>query len=134
MSRKSDSHLDFDLDAVKRQSMDNPVYYVQYAHARIRSLLRKAEEQNVELPEPSAARMECLDTAEDKALLDNSDPSSQAFFMVLVHNAADGEFEDSGNENGRYSEKHAWPSIPKRPLSLPPPRLKGLWPRMNSMA
>lgn len=78
LSRKSDSHLDFDLDAVKRQSMDNPVYYVQYAHARIRSLLRKAEEQNVELPEPSAARMECLDTAEDKALLKSLDGFADA--------------------------------------------------------
>ncbi|MDO4768571.1 MAG: arginine--tRNA ligase [Pseudomonadota bacterium] len=78
LSRKSDSHLDFDLDAVKRQSMDNPVYYVQYAHARIRSLLRKAEEQNVELPEPSAARMERLDTAEDKALLKSLDGFADA--------------------------------------------------------
>jgi len=37
--RKSDQHLDFDLDLAKSQSNDNPVYYVQYAHARIRSVL-----------------------------------------------------------------------------------------------
>jgi len=37
--RKSDQHLDFDLDLAKSQSNDNPVYYVQYAHARVRSLL-----------------------------------------------------------------------------------------------
>jgi len=42
--RKTDSHLDFDLDLAKKQSLDNPVYYVQYAHARIASILRKAEE------------------------------------------------------------------------------------------
>ena len=41
LSRKSDSHLDFDLALVKQRSMDNPVYYVQYAHARVRSVLRK---------------------------------------------------------------------------------------------
>jgi len=68
LSRKSDSHLDFDLDVVKQQSMDNPVYYVQYAHARISSLMRKAEEQGVTLPEPSGALMALLTTPEDKAL------------------------------------------------------------------
>lgn len=68
LSRKSDSHLDFDLDVVKQQSMDNPVYYVQYAHARIRSLLRKAEEQEVRLPAPSADLLTRLSTPEDMAL------------------------------------------------------------------
>jgi arginyl-tRNA synthetase len=68
LSRKSDSHLDFDLDVVKQQSMDNPVYYVQYAHARISSLMRKAEEQGVALPEPSSALMALLTTPEDAAL------------------------------------------------------------------
>lgn len=40
--RKSDNHLDFDLDLAKKQSNDNPVYYIQYAHARICSVLREA--------------------------------------------------------------------------------------------
>ena len=39
--RKSDQHLDFDLDLAKSQSLDNPVYYIQYAHARICSVLRQ---------------------------------------------------------------------------------------------
>ncbi|MFH1995966.1 MAG: arginine--tRNA ligase [Candidatus Omnitrophota bacterium] len=43
LMRKLDSHLNFDLAAVKKQSLDNPVYYVQYAHARICSILRKAK-------------------------------------------------------------------------------------------
>ena len=43
--RKADSPLDFDLDLVKSQSMDNPVYYVQYAHARICTLFAKAQER-----------------------------------------------------------------------------------------
>jgi arginyl-tRNA synthetase len=45
LSRSPDTTLDFDLEAVRRQSLDNPVYYVQYAHARIASLLRYAGEQ-----------------------------------------------------------------------------------------
>jgi arginyl-tRNA synthetase len=50
LSRSSDSAIDFDIEVVTRQSMDNPVYYVQYAHARIASLLRVAAERGVELP------------------------------------------------------------------------------------
>jgi arginyl-tRNA synthetase len=49
LTRSPDSALDFDIEAVKRQSMDNPVFYIQYAHARIASLLRRAGEQGVEL-------------------------------------------------------------------------------------
>ncbi len=47
--RSSDSHLDFDLDLAKSQSQENPVYYVQYAHARICSILRQAQEGNINL-------------------------------------------------------------------------------------
>ena len=43
--RKSDQHLDFDLELAKSQSNENPVYYVQYAHARIASVLRRAREE-----------------------------------------------------------------------------------------
>lgn len=42
--RSADSHLDFDLDLAKKQSQENPVYYIQYAHARICSILRQADE------------------------------------------------------------------------------------------
>jgi arginyl-tRNA synthetase len=45
--RKSDSHLEFDLELAKQQSTDNPVYYVQYAHARIASVLRQAAEKGL---------------------------------------------------------------------------------------
>ncbi len=44
--RSGDSHMDFDLDLAVSQSNENPVYYSQYAHARICSILRQAEEQN----------------------------------------------------------------------------------------
>jgi arginyl-tRNA synthetase len=73
LSRKSDSPLDFDLDLLKQQSMDNPVYYVQYAHARICSMLAKAEERGVIVREPSAASLEALSTPEDMELLKTLD-------------------------------------------------------------
>jgi arginyl-tRNA synthetase len=50
LARSSDSTIDFDIEAVTRQTMDNPVFYVQYAHARIASLLRVAQERGVVLP------------------------------------------------------------------------------------
>jgi arginyl-tRNA synthetase len=48
LSRSADSQMDFDLELAKRQSQDNPVYYVQYAHARISSILRLAQEQGID--------------------------------------------------------------------------------------
>lgn len=48
--RSADSQMDFDLDLAKSESSDNPVYYVQYAHARICSILQQAKEQGAELP------------------------------------------------------------------------------------
>ncbi len=46
-SRSADSQMDFDLELAKKQSADNPVYYVQYAHARIASILRLAQERKI---------------------------------------------------------------------------------------
>jgi len=50
LMRRADTHLDFDLELAKQQSSDNPVYYVQYAHARIASVFRVAQERQVPLP------------------------------------------------------------------------------------
>jgi arginyl-tRNA synthetase len=53
--RKHDSHLDFDLDLAKRQAPENPVFYVQYAHARLASIFREAEKAGIALPADAAA-------------------------------------------------------------------------------
>ena len=50
LMRRSDSHLDFDLELAKRQSNENPVFYVQYAYARICSIIVMAQEKGYELP------------------------------------------------------------------------------------
>jgi len=47
LSRSADSQMDFDMELAKKQSADNPVYYVQYAHARICSILRKAKDEGI---------------------------------------------------------------------------------------
>jgi len=51
LSRSADSQMDFDVELAKRQSSDNPVYYVQYAHARIASIIRLAEERGIDYGE-----------------------------------------------------------------------------------
>lgn len=74
LSRKSDSPLDFDLDLVKQRNMDNPVYYVQYAHARVAALLRRAAERGIVLPERCAAEaLTGLTAPDDLALLREAD-------------------------------------------------------------
>jgi len=51
LSKNHDSPLDFDIDRVKKQDSENPVYYVQYAHARICSIFRKAASEGISLPD-----------------------------------------------------------------------------------
>src|SRR3546814_9028937 len=52
LTRKADAQMDFDFAKVVEASKDNPVFYVQYAHARISSLGRRAEEAGIALPAP----------------------------------------------------------------------------------
>jgi arginyl-tRNA synthetase len=66
--RRSDSHLDFDLDLAKKASTDNPVYYVQYAHARICSVISEAEERSVTIPSYDQVDPGCFDSPEGKKL------------------------------------------------------------------
>jgi arginyl-tRNA synthetase len=60
LTRSTDTTLDFDIELVKSQTLENPVYYVQYAHARIASILRYAEEQGVALESFEKVRAEEL--------------------------------------------------------------------------
>ena len=60
VSRSPDSQLDFDIELVKSQTLENPVYYVQYAHARIASILRFAEERGIGLEPFEKVRAEEL--------------------------------------------------------------------------
>jgi len=70
LTRKSDAQMDFDLDAVVAQTRENPVFYVQYAHARCRSVLRAAVEAYGEAAvQPSALAEVALDDLEDDAEL-----------------------------------------------------------------
>jgi arginyl-tRNA synthetase len=67
--RKSDSHLDFDLDLAKQQSSENPVFYVQYAHARIASIFEQAGRNGIAIEAREAVPLERLALAEELELI-----------------------------------------------------------------
>lgn len=69
MMRKPDSQLEFDLDLATSQEKDNPVYYVQYGHARICSILRRAEESGIKDIDASTADLSLLKEPEELQLL-----------------------------------------------------------------
>ncbi len=69
LMRNSDSPLDFDLDVAKKQSNENPVYYVQYVHARICSMIRKAAKAGIDRVAWSESAYTVLDTPEDIQLI-----------------------------------------------------------------
>jgi arginyl-tRNA synthetase len=74
LSRSHDTSIDLDLELARRASQDNPVYYVQYAHARIASILRKAGDERVE----SALRADLRGSAE------RFHPSARALIKRLL--------------------------------------------------
>ena len=70
--RKCEQHLDFDLDLAKSESADNPVYYIQYAHARITSVMRQLEEKGLERdPERGSRELHRLTEAHEQALIND---------------------------------------------------------------
>jgi len=67
LMRRSDAHLDFDLELAKKQAPENPVFYVQYCHARIHSIITFAKESGLEAPKPplSGELLGKLDTKDE---------------------------------------------------------------------
>jgi arginyl-tRNA synthetase len=70
VSRSNDQHLDFDLDVAKSESNDNPVYYIQYAHARIASVFRQLDERSLEWNSGSGSdNLALLSEPQEKTLM-----------------------------------------------------------------
>jgi arginyl-tRNA synthetase len=69
VSRSNDQHLEFDLELAKSQSNDNPVYYVQYAHARIASMLQRMRDEGLRMPDAEAVDLGLLTTPEEESLM-----------------------------------------------------------------
>ena len=83
LTRRSDAHLDFDLEIAKKQSDENPVYYVQYAHARICNIVKFAEKEGVALPQPETVNLELLILPEEIHLI-----KQLSSYPELVENCA----------------------------------------------
>ena len=69
LTRKADSKLDFDIDLAKDRSNDNPVFYVQYAHARICSIMRNAAQQGIDMADPEKTDLALLTLSEERELI-----------------------------------------------------------------
>ncbi len=69
LTRKSDSHLDFDIDVVTATSAENPVYYVQYAYARINSILKNADEKSIDISSVKDIDLSLLTNKEELSLI-----------------------------------------------------------------
>lgn len=70
LSRSPDSPLDFDLELAKKRTLDNPVYYVQYAHARVQALMRRAADNGIMAPDRTEPEiLAYLDKPEEMAIL-----------------------------------------------------------------
>ena len=83
LTRRSDSPLDFDLELAKEKSADNPVYYVQYAHARISSIIRLADERQLNLDSPEKVDLTRLSLPEEMALI-----KQLSLYPEVVENSA----------------------------------------------
>ena len=82
LMRKADSQLTFDIELAKAQTEENPVYYVQYGHARICSVLRQAQHAGIDRPSILQARLDPLTSAYESALL-----RQLADYPVMVESA-----------------------------------------------
>ncbi len=83
--RKPDQHMDFDLDLAKSQSSDNPVYYIQYAHARICSVFRQLEEKGMPTLKDATPNYALLKASQEFDLL-----KTLSRFPEVVESAASG--------------------------------------------
>ena len=83
LMRRSDSHLDFDLELAKRHSNENPVYYVQYAHARINSIFALAGERGFTVPSFNDVNVQLLNLPEEVSLI-----KASVRFPEIVEGAA----------------------------------------------
>jgi arginyl-tRNA synthetase len=108
LTRKADAQMDFDFAKVVEASRDNPVFYVQYAHARIASLKRKVVEAGIAVPNPAPARLDAHELGLVKLLAQfpriveaaaaSREPHRIAFYLADVAAAFHGWW-NMGNDN-----------------------------------
>lgn len=117
LSRKSDSQLEFDLELVRKKSMDNPVFYVQYAHARIHSMLRKAADAGIRPAAPGGAAYAELSGEDDLELCRQlerfPDVVAQAAELLAPHQVSHYLSELAAALHRYYSKHHVLSAGPQ---------------------
>lgn len=83
--REANTHLDFDLDLAVEKSNENPVYYCQYAHARICSIFAKLKNDNIEFREASSRELSLLSSSEEKMLISHIASLSDEMVLAAEH-------------------------------------------------
>jgi arginyl-tRNA synthetase len=128
--RKHNSHLDFDLDLAKKQAPENPVFYVQYAHARLASVFREAEKAGLTLPEDTSKIDLNLLSVEELALaklmLEFPEVATAAAQALEPHRVPFFLLELAGEFHSYYNQPTNRIIGPERELSLARLYLAGL--------
>ncbi len=117
LMRNSDSPLDFDLELAKRESTENPVYYVQYAHARVSSILRVAQEQGLDIPGFDDIEIDLLSLPQELTLIkqllkfseviEGSALSLEPHRITVYLNELAGSFHGYYNKNRVITDDHS---------------------------
>jgi arginyl-tRNA synthetase len=87
VSRSNDQHLDFDLELAKSQSNDNPVYYVQYAHARVASMLKRMQDDGLDYAAAESNELARLTEPEEHSLMVALSRFSEVVQLAAVNRA-----------------------------------------------
>ncbi|MBM7622874.1 arginine--tRNA ligase [Sporohalobacter salinus] len=108
--RSTDSHLDFDLDLAKEESSENPVYYIQYAHARICSILKQVKKEGITIKDIAAVDLEKLDTEVELDLIqklgDYPEELAESAESREPHHMARYAYELAANFHSFYNKCH----------------------------
>ena len=112
VSRSNDQHLDFDLDVAKSESNDNPVYYIQYAHARIASVFRQLAERSLQWDADNGrASMTLLTEPQEKALMTTLSRYPEVIDLAAANRAPQHlvhYLRDLANDFHTYYNAHAF--------------------------
>lgn len=120
--RRYDSHLDFDLELAKKNSSDNPVFYVQYANARMSSIIRTLEERGIKFPEESELNESHLNSSEEKKLITRlsmfPEEMEKAVTELAPHRLVNYLHDLAGDFHSFYNAHRVLDEDPKRPSRI----------------
>jgi arginyl-tRNA synthetase len=87
VSQSNSQHLDFDMELAKSRSNDNPAYYIQYAHARVASLIERLRSEGSVIDDPAAANLTLLTEDAEKALITSLSRYPETLQLAAVNRA-----------------------------------------------